>query len=87
MSFLLYISFFYMPEYLTGIRLLHTDVGPVRPVDYARNRRRPRPEVAAFCRRGTSSSKGTSQPGRLRGSLDELSGTSLHSLAQSRWQR
>jgi hypothetical protein len=33
-----------MPEYLTGIRLLHADVGPMRPVDYARNRRSPRPE-------------------------------------------
>jgi hypothetical protein len=43
MSFLLYISFFYMPEYLTDIRLLHADVGPVRPVDYARNKHRPRP--------------------------------------------
>ena len=27
--------------------LLHADVGPVRPADYARNRRRPRLEVAA----------------------------------------
>jgi hypothetical protein len=34
-----------MPEYLTDIRLLHADVGPVRPVDYARNRRRPRLEA------------------------------------------
>jgi hypothetical protein len=47
MSFLLYISFFYMPEYLTDIRLLHADVGPVRPADFAWNRRRPRPEAAA----------------------------------------
>jgi hypothetical protein len=29
MSFLLYISFFCMPEYLTDKRLLHADVGPV----------------------------------------------------------
>ena len=36
-----------MPEYLTGKRLLHADVGPVRPVDYALNRHRPRSEVAA----------------------------------------
>jgi hypothetical protein len=36
-----------MPEYLTGKRLLHADVGPVRPADYARNRHRPRPEAAA----------------------------------------
>jgi hypothetical protein len=34
-----------MPEYLTDIRLLHADVGPVQPVNYARNRRRPRPGV------------------------------------------
>jgi hypothetical protein len=33
-----------MPEYLTDKRLLHADVGPVRPVDYARNRRHPRPK-------------------------------------------
>jgi hypothetical protein len=26
------------------IHLLHADVGPVRPADYARNKRRPRPE-------------------------------------------
>jgi hypothetical protein len=36
-----------MPEYLTDIRLLHADVGPMRPVDYARNRRRPRLGAAA----------------------------------------
>jgi hypothetical protein len=30
-----------------GERLLHIDVGPVWPVDYARNRRRPWPEAAA----------------------------------------
>jgi hypothetical protein len=36
-----------MPEYLIGIHLLYADVGPVRPVDYARNRRHPRPEAAA----------------------------------------
>jgi hypothetical protein len=35
-----------MPEYLTGIHLLHADVGPVRPDDYAQNRHRPWPEVA-----------------------------------------
>ena len=32
---------------MTGERLLHADVGPVRPADYARNRRRPRPEAVA----------------------------------------
>ena len=37
-----------MPEYLTGIRLLHADVGPVQPVDYARNRHRPWPESVAI---------------------------------------
>jgi hypothetical protein len=30
-----------------GERLLHADVGPVRPADYAWNRHRPRPEAAA----------------------------------------
>jgi hypothetical protein len=30
-----------------GERLLYADVGPVRPVDYARNRHRPRPEAVA----------------------------------------
>jgi hypothetical protein len=29
-----------------GIRLLHADVGPVRPVDYARNMHRSFPEAA-----------------------------------------
>jgi hypothetical protein len=29
-----------------GKRLLHADVGPMRPVDYARNKRRPWPEAA-----------------------------------------
>jgi hypothetical protein len=28
-----------------GERFLHEDVGPVRPADYARNRRHPRPEA------------------------------------------
>jgi hypothetical protein len=46
MSFLLYISFFYMPEYLTDICLLHVDVGPVRPTDYAQNRCHPWPGAA-----------------------------------------
>jgi hypothetical protein len=36
-----------MPEYLTDIRLLHADVGHVRPADYARNMRRPRPGATA----------------------------------------
>jgi hypothetical protein len=36
-----------MPEYLTGKHLLHVDVGPVRPADYAQNRCRPQPEAAA----------------------------------------
>jgi hypothetical protein len=35
-----------MPEYLTDIRLFHADVGPMRPVDYARNRCHPRPRAA-----------------------------------------
>jgi hypothetical protein len=54
MSFLLYISCFCMPEYLTGICLLHADVGPVRPVDYARNRRHPRPEATASATGGVA---------------------------------
>jgi hypothetical protein len=36
-----------MLEYLTGIHLLHADVGPVRPTDYTRNRHRPWPEAVA----------------------------------------
>jgi hypothetical protein len=40
-----YIYHFCMPEYLMGKRLLHADVGPMRPADYARNRHRPRPEA------------------------------------------
>ena len=36
-----------MPEYLMGKRLLHAYVGPMRPVDYARNRCLPWPEAAA----------------------------------------
>jgi hypothetical protein len=35
-----------MPEYLTDMCSLCADVGPVRPADYARNRRRPRPGAA-----------------------------------------
>jgi hypothetical protein len=41
-----------MPEYLTGIRLLHADVGPMQPADYAWNRHRPRLEAAASTTRG-----------------------------------
>jgi hypothetical protein len=43
MLFLLYIIYFCMLEYLTNMYLLHADVGPVRPMDYARNRHHPRP--------------------------------------------
>jgi hypothetical protein len=35
-----------MPVYLTDMRLLYADVGPVRSADYARNMRRPQPGVA-----------------------------------------
>jgi hypothetical protein len=52
MSFLLYNHFFYMLEYLTGICLLHVDVGLVRPIDYAWNRRCPRPEATAAATEG-----------------------------------
>jgi hypothetical protein len=34
--------------------LLHADVGPVRPVDYAWNRRRPRPEAATSATGGAA---------------------------------
>jgi hypothetical protein len=37
-----------------GVRSLHADVGPVRPADYAQNRRRPRPEAAAVAARGAT---------------------------------
>jgi hypothetical protein len=37
-----------------GEPLLHADVGPVRPADYARNRRRPRPEAAATAAGGVA---------------------------------
>jgi hypothetical protein len=43
-----------MPEYLTDKRLLHADVGPVQPADYARNRRCPRPEAAAAAAGGAA---------------------------------
>jgi hypothetical protein len=52
MWFLLYISFFYMPEYLTDIRLLYADVGLVRPADFAWTMRHPRPEAAAATAEG-----------------------------------
>jgi hypothetical protein len=35
-----------------GERLLHADVGPMRPANYARNRHRPRLEAAAATARG-----------------------------------
>jgi hypothetical protein len=35
-----------MPEYLTNMCSLCADVGLVRPTDYARNIRRPRPGAA-----------------------------------------
>jgi hypothetical protein len=35
-----------------GIHLLHADVGPVRPANYARNRHRPRPEATTVAARG-----------------------------------
>jgi hypothetical protein len=43
--FYIYIIFFCIPEYLTLMYLLCTDVGPVRPKDFLRTRRRPRPEA------------------------------------------
>jgi hypothetical protein len=36
------------------ILVLHADVGPVRPANFARNRRRPRPEAAAAAARGVA---------------------------------
>jgi hypothetical protein len=41
-----------MPEYLTDMCSLCAEVGPVRPVDYARNRHHPRPGAAAATGRG-----------------------------------
>jgi hypothetical protein len=41
MLFFIYIIFF-IPEYLIDMCLLCADVGPVQPVDYARNKSRPR---------------------------------------------
>ena len=43
-----------MPEYLMDKRLLHADVGPVQPADYARNRHCPRPEAAAVAAGGAA---------------------------------
>jgi hypothetical protein len=34
--------------------VLHADVGPVRPANFARNRHRPRPEAAAAAARGVA---------------------------------
>jgi hypothetical protein len=34
--------------------VLHADVGPVRPANFARNRRHPRPEAAAAAARGVA---------------------------------
>jgi hypothetical protein len=54
MSFFVIYIIFCMPEYLMGERLLHVDVGPMRPADYAWNRRRPRPEAATAAARGAT---------------------------------
>jgi hypothetical protein len=37
-----------------GEHLLHADLGPVRPIDYARNRRRPWPEAAVAAAGGAA---------------------------------
>jgi hypothetical protein len=39
-------TIFFIPENLTNMCLLCADVGLVRPTDYARNMRHPRPEAA-----------------------------------------
>jgi hypothetical protein len=65
-----------------GERLLNAYVGPVRPADYVRNRHRPRPKVPAAATGGAAVA-GNLRQERPRGSLGELSGTSLRSLAQS----
>jgi hypothetical protein len=64
MSFYIY-HFFCIPEYLTLMYLLCTDVGPVHPTDFSRTRRRPRPEAGpagavgpATSSRGASSRRG-----------------------------
>jgi hypothetical protein len=43
-----------MPEYLTNKHLLHADMGPVRPADYAWNRRRPWLEAVATAAGGAA---------------------------------
>jgi hypothetical protein len=37
---------FSIPEHLTDMCLLCADVGPVQPMDYVRNKRRPQPGAA-----------------------------------------
>jgi hypothetical protein len=51
MMFFIYIIFF-IPEYLTDMCLLCVDVGPVKPVDYVRNRCHPWPGAAPTPARG-----------------------------------
>jgi hypothetical protein len=43
--FFIYIPIFCIPEYLTLMYLLCTDVGLVHPTDFSRTRRHPRPKV------------------------------------------
>jgi hypothetical protein len=43
--FFMYIIFFYISEYLIDKYVLCVDVGPVHPVDLARNMQRPQPEA------------------------------------------
>jgi hypothetical protein len=67
-SYLIFISFyiyhfFCVPEYLTTMYLLCTDVGLVHPTDFTRTRRHPRPEAGPAAAggpttRGTSSQRG-----------------------------
>jgi hypothetical protein len=51
MLFFIYIIFF-IPEHLTDICLICADVEPVRPLDYARNRRHPQPRAASVAAGG-----------------------------------
>jgi hypothetical protein len=71
-----------MPEYLIGKRFLHVDVGPVRPVDYARNRRRPWPEAAATTA-GGATVEGNLPAEEAERVLRRVEQNSLRSLTQS----
>jgi hypothetical protein len=51
--------------------VLLADVGPVRPANFARNRRRPRPEAAAAAARGVAVA-GNPPPGEAERALRQI---------------